>query len=113
MDSSLLDGEPAAMRIFAAFLQQTAEAVSHVAAWVGTRSGSAVFEGPAADRFRREIADLDRTDALAARELSDLAARLGHLAGEVEAAQAEERRREQQAAEEAARAQALALELRR
>jgi uncharacterized protein YukE len=95
MSDPFLTGDPAGMRAFAATLNQVADRVGDVADRAA-QTTSAGYEGPAAKRFRSNITMLSQRQTGAAQQLHDLAGRISRAAGQVEAAQAAERRRLEQ-----------------
>jgi len=80
---------------FAATLNQVADRVGDVASRAG-QTTSAGYEGPAAKRFRSNVTLLGQRQRGAVQQLHDLASRVARAAGQVEAAQAAERRRLEQ-----------------
>lgn len=88
------------MRAFAATLRQVADRIAHVANRASQTAANAGYEGPHATRFRAAIATLAKREVGAAQQFTDLAGRVSRAAGQVEAAQAAERRRIEQEAEQ-------------
>ena len=85
-------GDPGAMQAAAAGLRLRADQVLDVASRVATAATSAVYEGPAAERFRATSADRHRRLSDAAYQLQDLADTLSRAAADVADAQAEAER---------------------
>ena len=86
-------GDPAGMRALAGLLRGQAAVVAGAARGVEQAVKGIVFEGPAADRFRRELALWQFGPAAVTGELERLAALLERGAASVEAAQEEAARR--------------------
>jgi uncharacterized protein YukE len=81
-------GDPAAMNARAARLRADAEHLMSLVSAASGRAHGMAYEGPAANRFRHEIADCTREAAICADHLHNAASALQRASGNVAAAQA-------------------------
>jgi hypothetical protein len=81
-------GDPGAMNAQAARLRADADHLSHLVAHATSRANGTRYEGPAADRFRHEIADCMRDATVWIERLHEAASALQRAAGNVAASQA-------------------------
>jgi hypothetical protein len=78
-------GDPEGIRAFAALLSQQADALAERAEVLGKAATELTYMGPAADRFREDMAGHRSRAVGVAGELRDLANSMARIAADVEA----------------------------